>query len=99
MDLVQETTLAQNCLTNVAEEHATEQQLQLKHATPKVAQVCFEICKSSLQKCIYIVIEFQNFRFEVLFYQFVPESCDDGIRNQDEVQTDCGGKCPACPGT
>ena len=49
VDLVQETTLARNCLTNVAEEHATERQLQLRHAIPKVAQVCFEICKSSLK--------------------------------------------------
>jgi len=24
------------------------------------------------------------------------ETCDDGIRNQDEEKTDCGGVCPAC---
>jgi len=27
-----------------------------------------------------------------------PETCDDGILNQDEEKMDCGGVCPACPG-
>ncbi|MCD6497387.1 MAG: hypothetical protein J7M25_03680 [Deltaproteobacteria bacterium] len=26
-----------------------------------------------------------------------PETCDDGIQNQDESSTDCGGICPPCP--
>jgi len=26
-----------------------------------------------------------------------PPSCDDGIQNQDESATDCGGSCAACP--
>ncbi|MCD6498274.1 MAG: hypothetical protein J7M25_08270 [Deltaproteobacteria bacterium] len=26
-----------------------------------------------------------------------PETCDDGIQNQDESDIDCGGICPACP--
>jgi len=25
------------------------------------------------------------------------ETCEDGILNQDEERTDCGGSCPACP--
>ena len=25
-----------------------------------------------------------------------PESCNDGIKNQDEVEIDCGGVCAAC---
>ena len=24
------------------------------------------------------------------------ESCEDGIKNQDETDVDCGGVCPAC---
>merc|ERR1739847_170988 len=24
------------------------------------------------------------------------ETCEDGIQNQDETNTDCGGVCPAC---
>ena len=52
MDLVQETTLERNWLTNEAEEHATELQLQLKHAIPKVAQVCFEIQLIKLTKLL-----------------------------------------------
>mgnify|MGYP006272875685 CR=1 FL=1 len=27
----------------------------------------------------------------------IPESCDDGIKNQDETGVDCGGPCEACP--
>ena len=27
------------------------------------------------------------------------ETCDDEILNQDEEKTDCGGSCPACPGS
>ena len=96
VDLVQETTLARNWLKNEAVEHATERQLQLRHAIPKVAQVCFEI---QLIRLINFLIQTQNLQFEVIFYYSIPESCDDGIRNQDEVQTDCGGKCPACPST
>ena len=26
-----------------------------------------------------------------------PETCDDGIQNQDESDKDCGGVCPPCP--
>ena len=25
-------------------------------------------------------------------------ACFDGIQNQDEIQTDCGGPCDPCPG-
>ena len=28
-----------------------------------------------------------------------PETCSDGIKNQNETDTDCGGVCPACPST
>ena len=35
-----------------------------------------------------------------IFKTFVlSESCDDGILNQDEEKMDCGGSCPACPGS
>ncbi|HJL11833.1 MAG TPA: fibrinogen-like YCDxxxxGGGW domain-containing protein [Polyangiaceae bacterium LLY-WYZ-15_(1-7)] len=27
----------------------------------------------------------------------MPEFCDDGVRNGDEVGVDCGGSCPGCP--
>ena len=27
------------------------------------------------------------------------ETCDDEILNQDEEEIDCGGSCPACPGS
>lgn len=27
----------------------------------------------------------------------IPETCNDGIQNQDEVYADCGGSCSACP--
>ena len=52
VEQVQETTLARNWLTNEAEEHATELQLQLKHAIPKVAQVCFEMQLIKLRKLL-----------------------------------------------
>jgi hypothetical protein len=26
-----------------------------------------------------------------------PATCSDGIKNQDEIYTDCGGSCAACP--
>ena len=29
----------------------------------------------------------------------VSETCEDSILNQDEEKTDCGGSCPACPGS
>ena len=25
------------------------------------------------------------------------DSCDDGVKNQDETDVDCGGVCDACP--
>ena len=56
VDLVQETTLARNWLTNEAEEHAMELQLQLKRAIPKVAQVCFEIKLIKLTKLLIYII-------------------------------------------
>ena len=28
-----------------------------------------------------------------------PETCSDGIMNQDEIQVDCGGMCSPCPVT
>ena len=52
VELVQETTLARNWRKNEAEEHATEQQLQLRHAIPKVAQVCFEMQLIKLRKLL-----------------------------------------------
>ena len=49
-----------------------------------------------------LLLEFNDVFLNYIKFSILLESletCDDGIQNQDEEMTDCGGSCPACPGS
>ena len=54
---------------------------------------------SKIISLVLIIQKYHLIFFLILSVCFDLATCSDGLKNQGEVQVDCGGPCEACPGT